>query len=111
MIFYPRSGHGSAPATRAESARSVVVGREQSVADWLRKIDGLLEDEAVIDVVAEALERRWPQSRRLGTPAEVVIRMLMLKHPFDWSYDDMEREVPRQFGRSDVYERAGDGAR
>jgi IS5 family transposase len=38
----------------------------------------------------------WPQSRRRGrpgTPAEVVIRMLILKHLFDWSYDDMEREV------------------
>jgi IS5 family transposase len=64
--------------------------------DWLRKIDTLLEDDAVIEVVAQALEKRWPQSRRrgrLGTPAEVVIRMLILKHLFDWSYDDMEREV------------------
>jgi Transposase domain (DUF772)/Transposase DDE domain len=64
--------------------------------DWLRKIDTLLEDEAVIEVVAQGLEARWPQSRRrgrLGTPAEVVIRMLILKHLFDWSYDDMEREV------------------
>ena len=45
--------------------------------DWLRKIDTLLEDDAVIEVVAQALEKRWPQSRRrgrLGTPAEVVIR-------------------------------------
>src|ERR1700674_4744372 len=64
--------------------------------DWLRKIDTLLEDEAVIEVVAQGLEARWPQSRRrgrLGTPAEVVIRMLILKHLFDWSYDDLEREV------------------
>jgi transposase, IS5 family len=64
--------------------------------DWLRKIDALLEDDAVIEVVAQALEKRWPQSRRrgrLGTPAEVVIRMLILKHLFDWSYDDLEREV------------------
>src|SRR3984893_8331021 len=64
--------------------------------DWLRKIDTLLEDDAVIEVVAQALEKRWPQSRRrgrLGTPAEVVIRLLILKHLFDWSYDDMEREV------------------
>ena len=64
--------------------------------DWLRKIDTLLEDDAVIEVVAQALEKRWPQSRRrgrLGTPAEVVIRMLILKHSFDWSYDDLEREV------------------
>src|SRR5437899_842912 len=64
--------------------------------DWLRKIDTLLEDDAVIEVVAQALEKRWPQSRRrgrLGTPAEVVIRMLILKHLFDWSYDDLELEV------------------
>jgi transposase, IS5 family len=64
--------------------------------DWLRRIDTALEDDAVIDVVAQALEQRWPQSRRRGrpgTPAEVVIRMLILKHLFDWSYDDLEREV------------------
>ena len=34
--------------------------------DWLRKIDTLLEDEAVIDTVVQALEARWPQSRRRG---------------------------------------------
>jgi IS5 family transposase len=64
--------------------------------DWLRRIDTQLEDEAVIEVVAQALEARWPQSRRRGrpgTPAEVVIRMLILKHLFDWSYDDLEHEV------------------
>jgi IS5 family transposase len=80
--------------------------------EWLRKIDVLLEDDAVIDVVAQALEQRWPQSRRrgrLGTPAEVVIRMLTLKHLFDWSYDDLEREVRanlvyRMFTRIDAGE-------
>ena len=64
--------------------------------DWLRRIDTLLEDEAVIETVAQALEARWPQSRRRGrpgTPAEVVLRMLVLKHLFDWSDDDLEREV------------------
>jgi Transposase domain (DUF772)/Transposase DDE domain len=64
--------------------------------DWLRKIDTLLEDEAVIQTVAQGLEARWPQSRRRGrpgTPADVVLRMLILKHLFDWSYDDLEREV------------------
>jgi IS5 family transposase len=64
--------------------------------DWLRRIDTLLEDEAVIETVGQAMEARWPESRRrgrLGTPAEVVLRMLILKHLFDWSYDDLEHEV------------------
>ena len=80
--------------------------------DWLRRIDTLLEDEAVIDTVVQALEARWPQSRRRGrpgTPADVVLRMLILKHLFDWSYDDLEREVRanlvyRMFTRIDAGE-------
>jgi hypothetical protein len=83
--------------------------------DWLRRIDTLLEDEAVIEVVAQGLEARWPQSRRRGrpgTPAEVVIRMLILKHLFDWSYDDLEQEVRanlvyRAFTRLDADDGAG----
>ncbi|MBA3642393.1 MAG: ISNCY family transposase [Acidobacteria bacterium] len=80
--------------------------------DWLRRMDTLLEDDAVIDVVTSALEARWPQSRRRGrpgTPAEIVIRLLILKHLFDWSYDDLEQEVRanlvyRAFTRSDADE-------
>ena len=80
--------------------------------EWLRQIDTLLEDDAVIEVVAHALESRWPQSRRRGrpgTPAEVVMRLLILKHLFDWSYDDLEHEVRanlvyRAFTRIDAEE-------
>ncbi|HEY7474125.1 MAG TPA: ISNCY family transposase [Vicinamibacterales bacterium] len=64
--------------------------------DWLKRIDTLLEDEAVIDTVVAALEQRWPKSRtrgREGTPAEVVLRMLILKHLHDWSFDELEQEV------------------
>ena len=45
--------------------------------DWLRKIDTLLEDDTVIEVVAQALEQRSPRRRRgrLGAPADVVIQM------------------------------------
>lgn len=62
----------------------------------LRRIDALLEDEAVLEPFAHALARRWPQSRgrgRRGTPVEVGLRMLVLKHLYDWSYDVLEREV------------------
>lgn len=40
--------------------------------DRLRKIDTLLEDGAVMEVVATALEARWPQSRRRGRPGTHV---------------------------------------
>jgi transposase, IS5 family len=62
----------------------------------LRRIDTLLDDEALVDRIAEALTRRHPQSQRrgrLGTPAAVVLRMLVLKHLHDWSFDECEREV------------------
>ena len=62
----------------------------------LRRIDTLLEDEGLVDRVVEALARRHPQSQRrgrLGTPAAVVMRMLILKHLHDWSFDECEREV------------------
>ena len=62
----------------------------------LRRIDTLLDDDALVDRVAEALAQRHPESRRrgrLGTPAAVVLRMLVLKHLHDWSFDAFEREV------------------
>jgi len=55
-----------------------------------------LDDEDLVDLVAAALRRRHPLSGtrgRLGTPAVVVLRMLLLKHLRDWSFDECEREV------------------
>src|ERR1700731_2554818 len=46
--------------------------------------------------VFEALAGRRPNSRsrgRKGTPAEMVLRLLILKHVRNWSYDVLEREV------------------
>ena len=63
---------------------------------WLLKVDQLLEDENLVKVVREALEKRHPHSRtrgRLGTPAEVVLRLMALKHLRNWSYQALEREV------------------
>src|SRR5262245_16581485 len=62
----------------------------------LRRIDTELEDEGLLEVMVEALARRRPLSQRRGrpgTPATVVLRMLVLKHLFDWSFDECEREV------------------
>jgi transposase, IS5 family len=64
--------------------------------DWMRQADAVLEDEALLDTVYEALQHRHPRSRthgRPGTPAEVVLRMLLLKHIRNWSFAELEREV------------------
>ncbi len=63
---------------------------------WLLKVDKFLEDEDLVKIVREALQRRHPLSRtrgRLGTPAEVVLRLMALKHLRNWSYQTLEREV------------------
>src|SRR5205814_1716651 len=50
--------------------------------DWMKHADQVLEDEQLVTTVYEALARRSPKSRargRRGTPAEVVLRLLLLK--------------------------------
>src|SRR2546426_9426471 len=62
----------------------------------LRTIDEVLDDDALVDLLDAALRRRYPLSGRrgrLGTPVTVVLRMLLLKHLRDWSFDECEREV------------------
>src|SRR6202051_2904163 len=64
--------------------------------DWRKHADQVLEDEQLVSTVYEALAQRSPKSRtrgRRGTPAEVVLRLLLLKHIRNWSYDVLEREV------------------
>jgi IS5 family transposase len=64
--------------------------------DWMRHADQVLDDEQIIAAVYEGLARRHPKSRscgRLGAPAEMVLRLLILKHVRNWSYAVLEREV------------------
>ena len=63
---------------------------------WMRVVDELLEDDALLEIVYGAQGKRHAQSRTRGrhqTPAEVVLRMLILKHVRNWSYETLEREV------------------
>jgi IS5 family transposase len=64
--------------------------------EWMNHADQVLEDEQLVSIVYEALAHRSPKSRtrgRRGTPAEVVLRLLLLKHIRNWSYEVLEREV------------------
>jgi transposase, IS5 family len=63
---------------------------------WMRQVDELMSDEKLVELVYEALAQRWTHSRtrgRRGTPADVVLRLLVLKHVRNWSYSVLEREV------------------
>jgi transposase, IS5 family len=63
---------------------------------WMCQADQVLQDEELVSAVYEALLKRRPKSRtrgRLGTPAEIVLRMLILKHIRNWSFEVVEREV------------------
>lgn len=63
---------------------------------WMEHADRVLDDEAMVAAVYEALAKRHPKSRsrgRRGAPAEMVLRLLVLKHVRNWSYQVLEREV------------------
>ena len=74
---------------------------------WMIEADRLLEDENLIEVVFQAQSHRHAHSATRGraqTPAETVLRLLLLKHVRNWSFDTLEREVTlnlayRDFGR------------
>jgi transposase, IS5 family len=65
---------------------------------WMRQVDEVLLDQELLQIVYGALARRWPKSRtrgRPGTPADVVLRLLLLKHIRNWSYHVLERNTDR----------------
>src|SRR5918994_302246 len=62
----------------------------------LAELDRLLEDDLLFEKVKADLSRRYPNSKRLGrhsTPVEVILRMLLVKRLYDWSYEQTERFV------------------
>jgi IS5 family transposase len=63
---------------------------------WMRQADQVLEDDALLSLMQRELARRVKKSQtrgRPGTPAEVVLRMLLLKHMRDYSFEELSREV------------------
>jgi IS5 family transposase len=63
---------------------------------WMRHADQALEDDTLLLLIQQELAKRCKKSKTRGrraTPAEVVLRMLLLKHVRDWSYETLTREV------------------
>lgn len=62
----------------------------------LAQMDTLLDDDAVFQMVKADLAKRYPHTTTTGrpsTPVEVILRMLVVKHLFGWSYEETERWV------------------
>src|SRR6266571_2626925 len=78
----------------------------------LAELDKLLADDELFRRVRADLCRRYPASATRGrpsTPVEVVLRMLVVRRLYDWSYEETERLVwdslsLRQFCR--IYDHA-----
>jgi IS5 family transposase len=62
----------------------------------LARLDVLLDDDELFSLVRADLLKRYPNSGRLGrhsTPVEVILRMLLVKRLYGWSYEQTERFV------------------
>jgi len=63
---------------------------------WMRHADQALEDEALLLIIQQELAKRCKKSKtrgRPGTTAEIILRMMLLRHFRDWSFEDLTREV------------------
>lgn len=73
----------------------------------LTQLDSLLDDDLVFQKVKADLARRYPQTLtrgRLSTPVEVLLRLIVVKRLYRWSYEETEHFVSdslvlRQFCR------------
>ena len=81
----------------------------------LARLDVLLDDDVLVRAVRDELARRHPRTRVTGrpsTPVEVILRMLIVRRLYGWSYAETEQFVGdslvlRQFCRLGL-ERAPD---
>src|SRR5215207_304160 len=81
----------------------------------LARLDELLDDDVLFRAVRDDLARRYPRTQVTGrpsTPVEVLLRMLIVRRLYGWSYAETERFVGdslvlRQFCRLGL-ERAPD---
>jgi IS5 family transposase len=63
---------------------------------WMRHADTVLDNDRLVEIIQAALVKRCKKSRtrgRPGTPADVILRLLILKHIRDWSFQETAREV------------------
>src|SRR3954454_24631646 len=63
---------------------------------WMRHADQALNDDRLLVIMQTGESKLCKKSKtrgRTGTPAEIILRLLLLKHIREWSYVELEREV------------------
>jgi IS5 family transposase len=68
----------------------------QEIDPVLRKLDSLLDDDALYQQVRADFGKRYRYTLvhgRHSTPVEVLLRLLILKHLYQWSYQECEGRV------------------
>src|SRR5258707_14155000 len=74
----------------------------QEIDPILRKLDGLLDDDALYQQVRADFGKRYRYTLvhgRHSTPVEVLLRMLILKHLYQRSYKECESWAADSLGR------------
>jgi transposase, IS5 family len=62
----------------------------------LAELDRLLDDDQIFQAIKADLSRRRPRTTETGrpsTPVEVILRLLVVQHLYDWSYAQTEHFV------------------
>jgi transposase, IS5 family len=73
-----------------------LLGYFPELSPGLQKIEAYLEDEKLYRLIRDDLAKRYPKTKETGrnsTPVEVVLRMLVVKRLYGYSYAETERVV------------------
>ena len=84
-----------------------ILGYVPNLSPELEKIDTYLEDEKLYRLIKKDMGQRRPKTTQTGrnsTPVDVILRMLVVKRLYGYSYEETERQVSdslrlRQFCR------------
>jgi len=84
-----------------------ILGYVPNLSPELEKLDNYLEDEKLYRLIKKDLSQRRPKTTQTGrnsTPVDVILRMLVVKRLYGYSYEETERQVSdslrmRQFCR------------
>ncbi len=91
----------------ADNILNRIPGLTIKMSPELAAVDQVLDDDELFCMIRDDLAQRYPNTMTAGrksTPVEVVLRMLAIKHLYDWSYEQTALRVAdslvlRQFCR------------